>query len=121
MSLIDRLGRILRSNVSGLRDRITHSGRSFEPGSADFRDNGAAFSDKAGPETDSIEDDYLANLELARGVSMKEIKNAYKRLIRKYHPDLHAGDEEKREHALIITQKLNEAIDYFEKKYGKGG
>ncbi|MEN8264971.1 MAG: J domain-containing protein [Nitrospirota bacterium] len=121
MSLMDRLGRILRSNVSGLKDRITHADRSFESGPADFRDNGPAFSDKAGLGTNSIEDDYLANLELAKGTSMQEIRSAYKRLIRKYHPDLHAGDEEKREHALIITQKLNEAIDYFEQKYGKGG
>ncbi len=121
MSLMNRLGRILRSNVSGLKDRITHADRSFESGHADFRDNRSTFSDKAGPETNSIEDDYLANLELAKGASMQEIRSAYKRLIKKYHPDLHAGDEEKREHALIITQKLNGAIDYFEQKYGKGG
>ncbi len=121
MSLMDRLGRILRSNVPGLKDRIAHADRSFKSGPADFRDNRSTFSDKAGPETNSIEDDYHANLELAKGASMQEIRSAYKRLIKKYHPDLHAGDEEKREHALLITQKLNEAIDYFEQKYGKGG
>jgi DnaJ-domain-containing protein 1 len=121
MSLMRRLGRILKSNVSVLKDRVAHSDRSFESGSDDFRDNGSTFSDKAGPDTTSIEDDYLANLELAKGASMQEIRSAYKRLIKKYHPDLHAGDEEKREYALIITQKLNGALDYFEQKYGKGG
>jgi hypothetical protein len=37
--------------------------------------------------------DYYAILEISRNASAKEIKQAYRRLARRYHPDLHPGDK----------------------------
>src|SRR4030066_329362 len=37
--------------------------------------------------------DYYAILEISRKASAKEIKQAYRRLARRYHPDLHPGDK----------------------------
>jgi DnaJ-domain-containing protein 1 len=55
---------------------------------------------------------YYANLELPNGSNLEEVKKAWKRLLKQYHPDKHSLDEEKRKVATVLTQKLNEA--YFE-------
>ena len=63
------------------------------------------------------EAEYYANLELKPGADFSLIKTAYKRLMKQYHPDLHAGNEEKRKAAELITTRLNEAFKYFETKF----
>jgi preprotein translocase subunit Sec63 len=62
---------------------------------------------------------YYADLELKPGASFDEIKAAYKRLIKQYHPDRFHGDKAKQDTALQVTQRLNTAYAYFEKKFGK--
>lgn len=69
---------------------------------------------------DSLEKEYLANLELDHLPSFEHIQKAHRRMIKIYHPDLHATDPEKRQHAEQITIRLNEALDYFETKAKKG-
>ena len=62
---------------------------------------------------------YYTALELPYGVSFEEIKAAYKKLIKQYHPDRFHNDVEKHKVAVEISQKLNIAYSYFEKKFGK--
>lgn len=62
---------------------------------------------------------YYTALELPYGASFEEIKAAYKKLIKQYHPDRFHNDEEKHKAAVEISQKLNIAYSYFEKKFGK--
>jgi hypothetical protein len=62
---------------------------------------------------------YYANLELPNGAGLEEVKKAWKRLLKKYHPDKHSLDEEKRKVATILTQKLNEAYFALEKELKK--
>ena len=120
MSLMRRLGRILRSNMTELKDRIVPGDRITGPDHASFHYNESGSSQPSGYSPGSVEAEYLANLELSSGASLREIRSAYKRMIKKYHPDLHAQDEKKREYAKLITQRLNEAVDYFEQRQGKG-
>src|SRR5476649_727309 len=49
--------------------------------------------------------DYYQTLGLAKTASDKDIKNAYRKLARKYHPDLNPNDAE----ANKKFQQLNEA------------
>ena len=65
------------------------------------------------------EAEFYANLELKYGAGFSEIKEAYKKLIKKYHPDKFNKNEEQRKIAEAITTRLNEAYNYFEKKFRK--
>ncbi|MDX1903311.1 MAG: DnaJ domain-containing protein [Thermonemataceae bacterium] len=62
---------------------------------------------------------YYKWLELPNGASFEEIKKSYKSLMKKYHPDNFHDNETKRKTAETLSQKLNEAYRFFEKKYGK--
>ncbi len=61
---------------------------------------------------------YYDALELSFGASFEEIKKAYRRLMKKYHPDLYP-EPEKHKTAQQVSRRINEAYGYFEKKFGK--
>ncbi|MDB9786728.1 DnaJ domain-containing protein [Bacteriovoracaceae bacterium] len=74
--------------------------------------------DEPQPSTQNrLEASYYANLELPYGANYVDIKKAYKRLMKKYHPDRFHHDEDLGETANEITKKLNEAYNYFTKKF----
>ena len=52
-----------------------------------------------------------ANLELPIGASADEVKAAYRRLLRRYHPDRHHFDADKEVTANELTRKLKDAHD----------
>jgi len=54
---------------------------------------------------------YYANLELPIGASLAEVKAAYRRLMRRYHPDLHQADGEKAAVATRLAQELRTAYE----------
>lgn len=57
-------------------------------------------------------DDYYQILGVARSATSQEIQKAYRKLARKYHPDLHAdSDEKQREEAKQKFQKVQQAYD----------
>jgi len=51
---------------------------------------------------------YYANLEIPVGSDQIIIKNAWKKQLKKYHPDLHYSDPEKKIIAENLTRQLNE-------------
>ncbi len=51
---------------------------------------------------------HYDTLGVSKNASQKEIKNAYKKLIKKYHPDIYPGDKT---FAEKKTQEINEAYD----------
>lgn len=55
-------------------------------------------------------EDYYKTLEVARTASPEEIQKAYRRLARKYHPDLHE-DEKEKERAKQRFQQIQAAYD----------
>ncbi len=52
-----------------------------------------------------------ANLEVAYGSDLETVRKARNRLLRKYHPDLHSKDPEKRKTAGELTRRLNGAYE----------
>jgi hypothetical protein len=74
---------------------------------------------KSNTQQGSDEEKYYKWLELPLGSSFEEIKKSYKLLMKKYHPDNFHNNETKRQTAEKLSQKLNEAYQYFEKKYNK--
>ena len=56
--------------------------------------------------------DYYKTLGASRSATVEEIQKAYRKLARKYHPDLHADkDEREREKAKQQFQKIQQAYD----------
>ena len=51
--------------------------------------------------------DFYQTLGVERTANAEEIRKAYKRLARKYHPDLNPGDKSSEEH----FKKVSEAYD----------
>ncbi|MCS6967033.1 MAG: J domain-containing protein [Cytophagales bacterium] len=58
-------------------------------------------------------------LEVPPGASFEQIKASYKNLIKKYHPDKFAHQPDQQKIALEITQRINVAYQYFEKKFAQ--
>ena len=48
-------------------------------------------------------------LGVAFGATFTEVRNAYRRLIRTHHPDLHASDSNRQREATHTSQQLNTA------------
>ncbi len=58
--------------------------------------------------------ELYAQLEVPYGTPFEEVKHAFRRLMRKYHPDLHAGDPKKHEAASQLTKSLTQAYNELE-------
>jgi len=54
---------------------------------------------------------YYANLEIPCGLDLVTVRRAWKRPVKKYHPDIHSGDMEKRRVANELMQGLNHAYE----------
>ena len=54
---------------------------------------------------------YYANLELEPRASIEDVRTAYRRLMRKYHPDRHQGDAERHRAATELTSELTEPTE----------
>jgi DnaJ-domain-containing protein 1 len=59
-------------------------------------------------------------LDLEIGADMAQIKTTYRQLMRKYHPDMHAGSPQKQKAAtelsMRVTTAYNGLVTHFEKK-----
>ncbi|MSR82564.1 MAG: hypothetical protein EXS58_06505 [Candidatus Latescibacteria bacterium] len=53
---------------------------------------------------------YYANLEIPYGTDLETAHRAWKRLLKKCHPDLHANDPEKRRVADELSARLTQAF-----------
>ena len=67
------------------------------------------------PAEDPVLAGYYANLELPYGANIEEVKAAWKRLMKQYHPDRHAQDPAKREVANALCAQLTQAYKELEK------
>jgi DnaJ-domain-containing protein 1 len=58
--------------------------------------------------------DLYAQLETPYGASLDEVKKSFRRLMRKYHPDLHVKDPKKHKAATQLTMELTSAMSELE-------
>jgi DnaJ-domain-containing protein 1 len=63
---------------------------------------------------DAIRKAYAA-LEVPAGSDFETVRKSYRRLMRKYHPDLHASTPDKSRAATDLTQRLTQAYKTLEK------
>ena len=62
---------------------------------------------------------YYARLELTYGAPWEDVKASYRRLMRKYHPDLHGHSPEKLKAATEVSQALTQAYNELDKLLNK--
>ncbi len=108
MDMLDRLGRLLRSFVPD-------DGAPFDPDlSAAWEELDEYLGEQTGPSRrprgrregrHPLEAEYRV-LELEPGASMERVRESYKRLLRKYHPDRFVGRPEKQRAATEVTQAV---------------
>ena len=58
--------------------------------------------------------ELYAQLEVPYGASFEDVKKSFRRLMRKYHPDLHAGNPQKHKTATQLTMSLTQAYNELE-------
>jgi DnaJ-domain-containing protein 1 len=121
MSIKDRLSRAMKANLNEVLDLVRdfedQGGirRYVEPimedlGFEDVGRHGSGSTKKAGK---SLKE-YYANLEVPFGSDLDTVKDSYRRLMRKYHPDKHSGDSEREALATHLSQELTQAYEAVE-------
>ena len=72
------------------------------------------------PRVDSQVAEWYRVLDLQPGADMAQIKTSYRQLMRKYHPDMHAGNPSKQKAAnelsMRVTSAYNGLVAHLEKK-----
>ncbi|HEY1548254.1 MAG TPA: J domain-containing protein [Kofleriaceae bacterium] len=72
------------------------------------------------PRVDSQVAEWFRVLDLQPGADMAQIKTSYRQLMRKYHPDMHAGNPSKQKAAnelsMRVTSAYNGLVAHLEKK-----
>jgi hypothetical protein len=69
----------------------------------------------------SSEDDvgrWYRTLELEPGADLEQVRRAYRRLIRRYHPDRYVGDPEKYAAATQVATRVTEAYNGLRARLG---
>lgn len=85
------------------------------PGGGARAHAGGAAAPRPGSSRDAELAKHYAVLEIPFGSDWETVKAAYRRLMRKYHPDLHAGSPEKLRAATEVSQALTTAYNELEK------
>ena len=111
MEVFERFYRILRANLEPDQSPRNGAEESWTRNSVD----------PPGAQNKAPEQDvdprlaaYYANLEIPYGSDLARVRQAWKRLLKKYHPDLHAGDPQKRQVANQLTAQLTRAYKELE-------
>lgn len=118
MSIRRRLWNVARSELNDLLERTAQQVKSRIGSSGEEPD--VDFSEQGNSQPDKIKQ-YYANLELAEGASLREVRSAYRRLMRSYHPDRHAQDPEKVKVANEVAQRLRQAYEGLRAHLEKAG
>ena len=112
MDVLARLYQILKARSASIwaRRETLHGEEGHENGASD-----TSSWPPPGSGQDEILAGYYANLDLHYGADLAAVKVAWKRLMKKYHPDCHAQDPAKREVANELCAELTRAYRELEK------
>ncbi len=111
--MMKRLVDIARANLNGFMGKRAEGKTPFN------FDTQEAFEPASTPSDPFAQ--YYANLEIQPGAGREAVKSAWKRLLKKYHPDLHDADPEKRKVAGELTRRLTESYRILDKELLKRG
>jgi len=122
MSLLGRIGRLARANTRALADKLStlrdperrEAERELD---TELSDNPRIDQDGTRPRSQFKNQNpdlavYYKRLELPQGANLKAIRRAYRRLMRRYHPDLFADDARRQETASTVTRILTDAYNH---------
>lgn len=99
-------------------ERITSRGRAGAGPTRPPRPSGPPPPRRTAAGDEALRRAYAA-LEIPAGSDFEAVKRSYRRLMRKYHPDLNAGSPEKQKAATDLSQRLTEAYKTLEKRLRK--
>ncbi|MBZ0232233.1 MAG: J domain-containing protein, partial [Deltaproteobacteria bacterium] len=60
---------------------------------------------------DAQVNEWYRTLNLSPGADLAEVKSAYRQLMRKYHPDMHAGNPQKQKAANELSMRVTTAYN----------
>ena len=114
MSILGRVGALLRSELAARVSRRPAAHRTQRGAVRDetgVQGETATAGRRGVPSPDPELTRYYANLELPDGAPIDAVRRARRRLLARYHPDLHSADPEKKRTATQLAQGLNRAHD----------
>ena len=117
----DRFVRAVRANLNDVLDRVKDfeqkggfdklfdsiaAGEWEEIGSEQAGEGSSGERNTTGEKTIR---EYYANLEVPYGSDLETVKESYRRLMRRYHPDRYANDSDMEELATELSQEITQA------------
>lgn len=109
VGIFDRLTRLARSEANHLLGSASDAARGFV-GNRSASPAPTPESPPADAWPSEIREDYAA-LELPLGADREAVKDAYRELVRRYHPDLHTGDPSKADVANELTVRIRQSYE----------
>ena len=119
--LLRRLFELTRAPLGDREPRSPVDDESWH--GASEQDSGAegAQAERADDRRDGVLAGYYANLEIPYGSDLSAVRSAWKQMMKRYHPDLHGEDPEKRQVASELTAELTRAYQELAKVLEQDG
>jgi len=111
MDIISRLYRIARAQATTWLEDPPRTAPAAGGGGPETADETRRRPSSRPADTDPRLEKYYANLELPYGADLAQVRAAWKRMMKTYHPDLHSQDPGKRQVANELTVRLTEAYE----------
>ena len=103
-----------------MKEQAARGGGSASSGGGASSSSGGGARPKPRSGNDAQLAEWYKALNLQPGADLGEIKSAYRQLMRKYHPDMHAGNPSKQKAAtelsMRVTTAYNGLIEHLDKK-----
>lgn len=111
-----------RAAASASANRRSSSGASSSSSSTGSSSDGRTRGKRSGFPFMGQDDklvEYYKVLDLPYGAEFSEVKAAYRKLMRKYHPDRHMGNPKKQKAATELTMRVTQAYNALEEHHKK--